>query len=247
MEIRKGLEEIFKRLYFRQNEEQSCNLKFGTFCTVFSADTFDECLPAILTLIQHSLMEICWEYEALTFSSSLANKTPFKQWATKETLTATATRTEIKTHFKTKITNRRWKKEGSWQAAERWNPWPAVVLSAGRPVLHHQPPPLIQLWAKNKREQKRWPRELQPAGTDAWRWTRTFNLSAQRTHPCARDQPRRLPQLVWDPTSCAFTWHVMVARKKTTTDRNKCAKPEGLWKIRKHINDACCSGLPHAS
>ena len=23
------------------------------------ADTFDECLPAILTLIQHSLMEIC--------------------------------------------------------------------------------------------------------------------------------------------------------------------------------------------
>ena len=134
------------------------------------ADTFDECLPAILTLIQHSLMEICWENEALTFSSSLANKTPFKQWAAKETLTATATRTEIKTHFKTKITNRRSKKEGSWQAAERWNPWPAVVLSAGRPVLHHQPPPLIQLWAKNKREQKRWPRELQPAGTDAWRW-----------------------------------------------------------------------------
>ena len=134
------------------------------------ADTFDECLPAILTLIQHSLMEICWEYEALTFSSSLANKTPFKQWAAKETLTATATRTEIKTLFKTKITNRRWKKEGSWQAAERWNPWPAVVLSAGRPVLHHQPPPLIQLWAKNKREQKRGPRKLQPAGTDAWRW-----------------------------------------------------------------------------
>ena len=75
MEIRKGLEQIFKRLYFRQNEEQSWNLKFGTFCTVFSADTFDECLPAILTLIQHSLMEICWENEALTFSSSLANKT----------------------------------------------------------------------------------------------------------------------------------------------------------------------------
>ena len=42
MEIRKGLEQIFKRLYFRQNEEQSWNLKFGTFCTVFSADTFDE-------------------------------------------------------------------------------------------------------------------------------------------------------------------------------------------------------------
>ena len=56
MEIRKGLEQIFRRLYVGQNEEQSWNLKFGTFCTVFSADTFDECLPAI---IQHSLMEIC--------------------------------------------------------------------------------------------------------------------------------------------------------------------------------------------
>ena len=75
MEIRKGLEQIFKRLYIGQNEEQSWNLKFGAFCTVFSADAFDECLPAILTLIQHSLMEICCEYEALTFSSSLANKT----------------------------------------------------------------------------------------------------------------------------------------------------------------------------
>ena len=72
MEIRKGLEQIFKRLYVGQNEEQSWNLKFGACCTVFSADAFDECLPAI---IQHSLMEICWAYEALTFSSSLANKT----------------------------------------------------------------------------------------------------------------------------------------------------------------------------
>ena len=210
------------------------------------AGTFDECLPAILTLIQHSLMEICWEYEALTFSSSLANKTPFKQSVGNKGDSHCNCNQNWNQNPLQDQDHQQEVKEGR-QLTSSWALEPVTGCCTFR-WAPSPPPPASSAYPALSKKQTR-AKKVATWTSASWHGCLALdkNLSAQRTHPCARDQPRRLPQLVWDPTSCAFTWHVMVARKKNTTERNKCAKPEGLWKIRKHINDACCSGLPHAS
>ena len=189
-------------------------------------------------------MEICWEYEALTFSSSLANKTsPLSRRLS----------LQLQPELKSKPSSRPRSPTGGERrkAADK-------QLSVGtRDRLLYFPlgaqSSTTSLLRLSSSEQK----------TNASKKGGHVNFSQLARMLGAGQEPstyllnehilaleinlgvcRNLFEI--QPLAPSHdTWWSL--EKKNTTERNKCAKPEGLWKIRKHINDACCSGLPHAS